>query len=172
MLGLLGQLTKTRHLLWSSHAAGASSAPPFPGPCCSQSLPPPRIWGESKYKKPTEFQIRSFTQHRKEQQHWDDSPQSVWITIFESLKEDFSSSCAVLSYSICLALWDPMDCSPPGSSVHGILQARIPEWVAMSSSSWSSQLWGWTQVSYVSCIGRQFHYHYHHLGCPIYLFLC
>ena len=29
-------------------------------------------------------------------------------------------------------LCDPMDCSPPGSSVHGILQARIPEWVAIS----------------------------------------
>ena len=33
-----------------------------------------------------------------------------------------------------LTLCDPMDCSPPGSSVHGILQARILEWVAMPSS--------------------------------------
>ena len=32
----------------------------------------------------------------------------------------------------CLTLFDPMDCSPPGSSVHGILQARILEWVAIS----------------------------------------
>ena len=31
----------------------------------------------------------------------------------------------------CLTLCDPMDCSPPGSSVHGILQARILEWVAL-----------------------------------------
>ena len=36
-------------------------------------------------------------------------------------------------------LCDPMDCSPPGSSVHGILQARILEWVAMPSSRESSQ---------------------------------
>ena len=36
-----------------------------------------------------------------------------------------------------LTLGDPMDCSPPGSSVHGILQARILEWVAMLSS-WGS----------------------------------
>ena len=45
-------------------------------------------------------------------------------------------------YSLCvhakllqssLTLFDPMDCSPPGSSVHGILQARILEWVAMPS---------------------------------------
>ena len=34
----------------------------------------------------------------------------------------------------CLTLHDPMDCSPPGSSVHGILQARIQEWVFISSS--------------------------------------
>ena len=33
-----------------------------------------------------------------------------------------------------VSLCDPMDCSPPGSSVHGILQARILEWVAMPSS--------------------------------------
>ena len=41
----------------------------------------------------------------------------------------------------------PMDCSPPGSSVHGILQARTLEWVAMPSSRGSSQLRGQTQVS-------------------------
>ena len=34
----------------------------------------------------------------------------------------------------CIQLCDPMDCSPPGSSVHGILQARIVEWVAISFS--------------------------------------
>ena len=37
-----------------------------------------------------------------------------------------------LSLQSCLTLCDPLDCSPPGSSVHGILQARILEWVAMS----------------------------------------
>ena len=40
----------------------------------------------------------------------------------------------------CLTLWDPMDCSLPGSSVHGILQARILEWVAFSYSRGSSLL--------------------------------
>ena len=39
---------------------------------------------------------------------------------------------------LCLTLCDPMDCSLPGSSVHGILQARILEWVAMPSSRGSS----------------------------------
>ena len=41
-------------------------------------------------------------------------------------------------YQSCLTLCDPMDCSPPGSSVHGILQARMPEWVVMPSSRGSS----------------------------------
>ena len=38
----------------------------------------------------------------------------------------------------CLTLFDPMDCSPSGSSIHGILQARILEWVAMPFSRGSS----------------------------------
>ena len=50
-------------------------------------------------------------------------------------------------------LCDPMDCSPPGSSVHGILRARILEWVAMPSSWGSSQPRDQTQVS---CIAGRF----------------
>ena len=46
----------------------------------------------------------------------------------------------------CPTLCDPMDCSPPASSVHGILQARTLEWVAMPSSRGSSQRRDWTQV--------------------------
>ena len=45
--------------------------------------------------------------------------------------------CCLIAQS-CLTLCDPMDCSPPGSSVHGILQARIQEWVAISFSRGSS----------------------------------
>ena len=66
--------------------------------------------------------------------------------------------CAKLLQS-CLTLCDPMDCSPPGSSVHGILQARILEWVAMHFSRGSSQPMDRTHISYVSCIGRQLLYH-------------
>ena len=43
-----------------------------------------------------------------------------------------------------------MDCSPPGSSVHGILQARILKWVAIPSSKGSSQSRDWTQVSLIT----------------------
>ena len=57
-----------------------------------------------------------------------------------------------------------MDCRPPGSSVHGILQARILEWVAVPSSRGSSQPSFQTCVSNVSCIDRWVLYRYHHLG--------
>ena len=59
-----------------------------------------------------------------------------------------------------------MDYSLPGSSVHGILQARILEWVAMPSSRGSSQPRDWTHVSYISCIGRWILYHLCLLGSP------
>ena len=54
----------------------------------------------------------------------------------------------------CPTLCDPMDCSPPGSSVHGILQARILEWVAILFSRGSSQPRDRTQVSRIA--GRCF----------------
>ena len=54
----------------------------------------------------------------------------------------------------CAILCDPMDCSPSGTSVHGILQARILEWVAISSCRGSSRPRDWTRVSYFSCVGR------------------
>ena len=51
----------------------------------------------------------------------------------------------------CLTLHDPMDCSPPGSSAHGILQPRILEWVAVPSSRGSSRP---KDRTCVSCVGR------------------
>ena len=67
---------------------------------------------------------------------------------------------------MCCAKWlqscptprDPMDCSPPASSVHGVLQARILERVAVSFSRGSSQPRDQTCISYVSCTGRQVPY--------------
>ena len=50
-----------------------------------------------------------------------------------------------------------MDCSPPGSSVHGIFQARILEWVAISSPRGSSQTTDWTCIS---CTGKWILHHW------------
>ena len=55
----------------------------------------------------------------------------------------------------CPTLCSPVDCSLPGSSVHGILQARILQCAAVPSSGGSSQPRDGTHVSYVSCTGRQ-----------------
>ena len=49
----------------------------------------------------------------------------------------------------CPTLFDPMDCSLPGSSLHGILQARVLEWVAISFSRGSSRRRDWTWVSHI-----------------------
>ena len=65
-----------------------------------------------------------------------------------------------------LTLCNPMDYSPPSSSVHGILQARTLQWVAMPSSKGSSQSRDRTCISKVSCFGRWVLYHSHHLGSP------
>ena len=69
----------------------------------------------------------------------------------------------VLCYAKLLQLYptlcDPMDYSPPVFSVHRILQARILEWVAISSSKETSWLRDQTHFSYVSCIGRWLLHH-------------
>ena len=59
-----------------------------------------------------------------------------------------------------------MDCSPPVSSVCGVLQARILECVSVPSSRGSSRPRDWTCISCISCIGRWVLYHYHHLEAP------
>ena len=65
----------------------------------------------------------------------------------------FRSWLAVLIAQQCLTLCDPMVCSPPGSSVRGILQARILEWVAIPFSRGSS----WPRDrTHVSCIAGRF----------------
>ena len=64
-----------------------------------------------------------------------------------------------LLFSHCVmsdSFWDPMDCIPPNSFVHGLFQERILKWVAISFSRGSSWLRNWTRVS---CIGRQILYH-------------
>ena len=69
--------------------------------------------------------------------------------------EDWEVSCCiVLVAQSCLTLCDSLDCSPPGSSVHGILQARMLEWVAIPFSRRSSWPRDQTQVSHIA--GRFF----------------
>ena len=63
-----------------------------------------------------------------------------------------------------------IDCSPPGSSVHGSLQPRKLEWVAMPPSRGSSQPRDSTHVSYVPCVGRQILSFFWRLTCFLFFF--
>ena len=79
-------------------------------------------------------------------------------TKFEILRLGFKYKCGLLPtvclvrVLLCLTLCNPMDYSPPGSPVHGISQARILDWVAISFCRGSSPPGSQTRVS---CIGRQ-----------------
>ena len=73
---------------------------------------------------------------------------------------------------LCPTLHDPMDCNPPGSSVHGILQARTVEWVATFSSRGSSLPRDGSPVSYISHIGRRDLYHWRLLGSLVHFVKC
>ena len=68
---------------------------------------------------------------------------------------------------LCLTPCNPMECSLAGSSIHGILQARILEWAAMPFPRGSSQPRDWICISYVSYISRWVLYHRYHLESGI-----
>ena len=72
------------------------------------------------------------------------SPTCGWLVDFKESRKEKKESEVTQS---CPTLCDPMDCSPPGSPVHGIFQARILEWAAISFSRGPSQPRDRTQVS-------------------------
>ena len=88
---------------------------------------------------------------------WGDLP-NIWKPEEKSsiLPMGYIHACMLGRVRLC----DPMDCSSPGSSAHGILQARILEWVAISFSRGSSQSRDQTHVFCGSCIGRSIPHHW------------
>ena len=95
------------------------------------------------------------------QEYWGWGGGAIAFSAFESSGPHKRGCVCVHAKSLpsCLTLCDPMDCSPPGSFVHEIFQARRQEWVAMPSSRGSSWSRNQASFSYVSCIGRQVLYH-------------
>ena len=86
----------------------------------------------------------------------------LWELLVGGLEMGHPVTLCAHVYSVtksCPTLGGPVDHSPPGSSVHGILQARILEWVAISSSRGSSRPRDQTLISHVYCVGRQVLYH-------------
>ena len=80
----------------------------------------------------------------------------TWKIHTQSNNRELSGCRHAKSIQSCLTLCDPMNCYPPGSSVHGLLQARILEWVAMLSSRGSSWPRDWTCISCGSCTAGGF----------------
>ena len=78
--------------------------------------------------------------------------------------KNYFSVLFVCAVQLCLTLCNPMDCSPPDSSVYRIFRARILVWVAISFSRGSSQPRDRNCISCAFCIGRQVLYHWCHLG--------
>ena len=76
---------------------------------------------------------------------------TIWATREAPCSSKLGHKCGIgLVSKPCLTLCDPTDCSPLGSSVHGILQARTLEWVAISFSRGSSRPRDWICISYIS----------------------
>ena len=73
-------------------------------------------------------------------------PLGSYLKLVKESESEVSQSCPILCH--------PMDCNLQGSSIHGIFQARIMEWVAISFSRRSSRPRDWTQVSCI--VGRCF----------------
>ena len=111
-----------------------------------------RLWGRQgrpyhptftnrKMKAQTNSTLPRATQYRKSQARprippsdcHSNPPPSSQSTLLQTLLVCVLFVCVCVCVQLCLTLCHPMDCSPPGSSVHGILQARILEWVAMLS---------------------------------------
>ena len=87
---------------------------------------------------------------------------SFWVTIFSGYMPRSETAGLYVCYcclvtKLCPTLCDPVSYSPSCSSVHGISQAKILEWVSISSSRGSSWSRDWTHVS---CIGRWVLYHW------------
>ena len=93
----------------------------------------------------------------------------TWLVFPQSMHACYCA--CMLSHSSHTDCLQAHDCSPPGSSVHGIFQARVLKWVVMPSSWGSSRPMDRTCVSDIFCTGRQvFHYTTRHLvlkvACP------
>ena len=101
------------------------------------------------------------------------SPNFIYLflsVLYLHCRAGLSLVAAVCCAQSCLTLCDPMDWSPPGSSVHGILQARILEWGATPSSRGSSQSRNQTCISCIFCMAGKF-FTAEPLGKPLFSFL-
>ena len=68
----------------------------------------------------------------------------MYFHFFMKSSDEAAAAAAAKSLQLCPTLWDPIDGSPPGSTIPGILQARTLEWVAILSPMHESEKWKWS----------------------------
>ena len=102
---------------------------------CSSGLP----WGCLLSNSYSLKLVKYFNTHEKIiPGHW--TPRNIFMIVIDCLEfQTYTAAAAAKLLQSCPTLCDPIDGSPPGSPVPGILQARILEWVAISSSN----AWKW-----------------------------
>ena len=93
-----------------------------------------------------------------------DGPEGIMLSEMSQRKANTVGFHLCACAQSCLTLCDSMDCSPPDDSVHGIFQARILEWVAISYSRGSPLPRDWTRISCDSSNGRRILCQLRHLG--------
>ena len=136
------------------------------------SLHAAHIWGLRSYAPPPQgVLVYRVWQHEGHEGLWQDlwkwraslvaqmvkNPPEMWQTWVWSLCWESSLEKWSEVAQSCLTLCNPMDCSLPGSTIDGIFQARILEWVAISFFRRSSWPRDWTWVSHmVGIVGRRF----------------
>ena len=134
----------------------------FPSSCFPAVLSPSvHLFGKAVYWCRSETMKRFLTSASAILSPWDLCMLLEYMDLTSDNREMIKTvqrPCPVLR-SVMSDSCDPMDYSPAGSSVPGILQARILEWVAMPSSRASSWSRDWTRISYVSCTGRRLLHH-------------
>ena len=130
--------------LMSYQAPFPAAALPVPGLCppSASHMHPTRLWSHPWLASPCPswtymLSLYYTLLHSPLWGHYQ-FPHPVWNTPPPKSDQVLSTRPHAKLLQSCLTLHDPLDCSPPGSSVHGILQARILEWVAMPSSRGSS----------------------------------
>ena len=117
---------------------------------------------ESAFESLLDFSLRKQTPETMRtpdgsHQQPEEQPAPPWAELWETAREGAPDRhVRAQSHQSYLTLWDPMDCSPPGSSVHGILQARILEWVAVPSSRGFSWPRDWTCISMSPALAGRF----------------
>ena len=123
----------------------------------SHTSSPSLKWNASMLLLPSHFSLSDFVWPRRQQptrlpRPWDSPGKNPGVGchfLLQCMKVKSQSEVA----QSCPTLSNPMDCSPPGSSVHGIFQARVLEWVAIAFSNESMGLaqkfvWGFSITSY------------------------